>query len=86
MERPLEDGRTGLLIGLMGNGLGINPAGATEIWMFHYSLDLDPQTLEGTLSGIETQSERMQDGAPIGVVANTAIIQALTPTSCETEF
>lgn len=86
MERPLEGGGTGLSIGLVGNGLGINPAGAPEIWMFHYSLDLDPRTLVGTLSGIETQSKGMQDGAPVGIVANIAIIRALTPTSCETEF
>jgi len=75
-ERPT------LYIGLTGNGMGINADGTSELWLFSYSLALDPATFAGRIYGSESQSQPLANGAAFEVKQTWSVLAEVRPMDC----
>ena len=75
-ERPT------LYVALVGNGMGVNADGTSELWLFNYNLALDPTTFAGKIYGSESQSKPLANGEPFAVKQSWSVLAEVRPMDC----
>lgn len=72
-----------LHISLTGNGNSFKKNGAPELWTLHYSMELSPVTMMGTLYGYAEGSTAIAEGDRYSIENSFYMLRKVEPMRCE---
>ena len=72
-----------LHISLMGNGNSVNEDGKQELWTLQYSLELSPDTMNGTFYGYALESTAITEGSDYATKNTFYVLRDAKSMSCD---